>query len=102
MTTISLKPSIRPPPAVDTSPQHPAATVASADIAKPRNPSYFSPVVRIDPKTEVAVWEVRDPQTGQVVQQFPREATIKAYSAQSAAPVPAEKSGQPSARTTHS
>ena len=88
MTTISLTPSVRPPQAADITAQQAVPAPAPGDIPKPKSPSYFSPVVRIDPQTAVAVWEVRDPVTGNVVLQFPREATIKAYRAQTAeAPV---------------
>lgn len=84
MTTISLTPPVRPLQAAEISAQQTASAPASIDVPKPKGPSYFSPVVRIDPRTETAVWEVRDPQTGKVTQQFPREATINAYRAQSA------------------
>ncbi len=89
MTTISLTPPVRALQAVDISAQQAAPTPASNGIPKPRSPSYFSPVVRIDPQTAVAVWEVRDPDTGAVMLQFPREATIKAYRAQ-AGEIPAQ------------
>ena len=58
-----------------------------SEAAKPDLPvtAYFSPVVRIDPKTEQAVWEVRDPTTGQVVKQYPSEEKLRAYRVQSAA-----------------
>ncbi|HLG87226.1 MAG TPA: hypothetical protein VKZ79_08520 [Alphaproteobacteria bacterium] len=93
MTTISLTPSVRLPQAADIATQQAAHAPAPNDAPKPKSPSYFSPVVRIDPQTEIAVWEIRDPQTGKVLVQFPREATIKAYRAQA--------TGQAATATNH-
>ena len=42
---------------------------------------YFSPVVRLDPETEIAVWQFRDPTSGKVVEQYPAERTVAAYRA---------------------
>jgi hypothetical protein len=86
MTTISLTPPIRPPQATDASTGQRPTSPHSSDVAKPQTALYFSPVVRIDPQTEVAVWEIRDPETGKVTRQYPREATLKAYHAQSSEP----------------
>ena len=89
MTSISVTAPIRVPQAVDTAAPQPAPAPSADGKAKPIAPVYFSPIVRIDPKTESAVWEVRDPETGQITQQWPPDHTAKAYRAQ----IPAENPG---------
>jgi hypothetical protein len=81
MTSISVTAPIRVPQAVDTAAPQPAPAPSADDKVKPVAPIYFSPIVRIDPKTESAVWEVRDPETGEITQQWPPDHTAKAYRA---------------------
>ena len=83
MTTISVTPPIRPPQVTEAPAAQHAPASASGSEAKPTSAIYFSPAVQIDPVTEQAVWVVRDPETGAVIRQFPRDATIRAYLAQS-------------------
>ena len=40
---------------------------------------YFSPVVRLDPETQRVVLLYRDPETGDVLSQYPSEKQLKAY-----------------------
>jgi len=76
------------PQAVDQAASQPVPAPGSDDKAKGVNFVYFSPIVRIDPESSVAVWEIRDPDTGEIVRQFPPETTIKAYHRQIAASIP--------------
>jgi hypothetical protein len=68
--------------AMDPSARQPAAAASDPGKRPSISSLYFSPVVRLDPETEIAVWQFRDPTTGKVVEQYPAERTIAAYRAQ--------------------
>ena len=80
MMTVSQTPPIALPQAIDQTMQRASSAPAPQEAPKVSYAIYYSPVVRIDPRTQQAVWEIRDPQSGRVVQQFPSEAQLKAYS----------------------
>jgi len=79
MTTVSQTPSVAFSQPVDPAAPRSRPAPAAQDAPRARYGMYFSPVVRIDPQTQQAVWQVRDPQSGRVVQQFPTEAQLRAY-----------------------
>ncbi len=47
--------------------------------------AYLQPVVRISPQTQLAVWEIRDLMTGEVVQSYPALRSAAAYGTREAA-----------------
>jgi hypothetical protein len=56
---------------------------------------YFSPVIRIDKDTQSTVIQYRDPNTGQVLQQYPHKSRVSAYEhAQDTAKASASSSDQ--------
>ena len=97
MTNVSLSAPIRPPQPAD-SPAHPPVARPSPDNqAKPVSSLYFSPIVRIDPKTEAVVWEFRNPETGEIVRQYPKDQSIQAYQSHAPAePHQADAAGETS------
>lgn len=62
-----------------------AFEAASANTGLGRAAPFISPVTRVDAATGVAVQMYRDGDTGEVELQYPSEATVKAYSAPTAA-----------------
>ena len=58
----------------------PARSFASSpeSIQKPPRAPYISPVISLDTESDKAVLQIRDAETGDVVNQFPSEQTIKA------------------------
>jgi len=62
----------------------PRANVAAADNTRVEAPvaPYVSPYIQIDLQANKAVVQIRDSGTGDVVQQFPTEATLRARAAQ--------------------
>jgi hypothetical protein len=79
MITVSQTPPVAFSQPVDPAAQRSRPAPTAQDSPKSRYGMYYSPVVRIDPQTQQAVWEVRDPQSGRIVQQFPSEAQLRAY-----------------------
>lgn len=78
MTSISLSTPIQPPVA-ESQASHAAPSARVEEKAQAEAPAYFSPVVRIDPATAMAIWQVRNSETGAVERQFPADVTVKAY-----------------------
>lgn len=62
----------------------PRANVAQVDNTKVEAPvaPYVSPYIQVDLQANKAVVQIRDSGTGDVVQQFPTEATLRARAAQ--------------------
>lgn len=81
MTSILPTAPIRVPQVADAAQPKPAPAPDSEAKAKPVGALYFSPFVKIDPKTGEVAWAVRDPETGDVIRQWPRAHTTNAYQA---------------------
>ena len=43
------------------------------------DPVYFNPTVRLDPVLQIAIWETRDPKTGEITEQYPTAKMVEAY-----------------------
>jgi hypothetical protein len=72
-----------------------ARTVQATVQAKPATPPpgqnyYFSPTLRIDPKSQKVVLEYLNSQTGAVTYQYPSEKALAAYQQPTAAATPAQ------------
>jgi hypothetical protein len=71
-----------------------ARTVQATAQAKPATPPagqnyYFSPTLKIDPKSQKVVLEYLNSQTGAVTSQYPSEKALAAYQQPTATPAPA-------------
>lgn len=55
------------------------ADVLQATVQASSGVRYFSPVVRLDAETQKVVLLYRDPETGDVVSQYPSEKQLRAY-----------------------
>jgi len=55
--------------------------VEGAVIAEGPNAGFLSPIIRVDPSTQLAILQFRDSQTGTIETQYPSEQTVRAYRA---------------------
>lgn len=60
---------------------------AAAPIPSPAGPSFLSPRVELDPRSNLVVVQYRDAETGDVVRQYPSEAVVREYKRQQDATV---------------
>ena len=83
LSAATTGPQLLPPAGMSTRHMHSSATfeAATARVGLDGAAPFISPVTRIDAATGVAVQMYRDGDTGEVEQQYPTEATVKAYSA---------------------
>ena len=92
----------QPSIAVPQTPQPQAAAAsagpqsAAAQVAAPAPAQYFSPVMKMDPDTNIAVMVVRDEKSGKVLEQMPSQQVVDEYRRQmhSAEPLPAQSQSQ--------
>ena len=47
--------------------------------SRDREPGCFTRDVRIDPDTAMAIWEVRDAETGRLLRQYPSQRSVESY-----------------------
>jgi len=78
----AVAPTAPPPTATGVAAGVASATIgATAPAANPA-PAYFSPVIRFDPGTGVAVTEIRSSTTGQIEDQYPSVQAVAQYARQ--------------------